>query len=447
MASFFDIDSSSQIDNTQLNYTYNELTITDSTDISEVTGNDGLYYLNILCTPSKTQGFNLFGKTLTPPNYYINKIYLFNLLHNNITGLTTEPTAMKGEIVIEHVAPSTRAKVYTCFFIQSLNSNNGNPNDIDNLVKMHKSGGSINSTKIFSDNSKTLPEEKNYFMYTDPTKGSTIIIYLTPIMVQTNTVSYFGELSSDCSTLFSISPPNNYTTQAVTNSKDIFIDCNPVDASPEDIQTYSLTLQKGGLFDLKGQDDLIKSLMNLTFFTLSLIVTWFVAPNLYHTAVIRNVTKDDFKKIRTIDILLIVWAGFFIIYTISTGVAVQNMYLTISGMIFSVMCAFSYSLIQMNKNSTEWMSPHRLTPENVNPGPKFTDFLMLFTNTFQFIVFDIKGAAVIYWVLNIIVLVIGICIYYLINKETDTSNFGSWMSAMFFFINPAIALAARLSIK
>ena len=83
---------------------------------------------------------------LSPSSYTAKSIYLFGLLHRNISGISSnDKSNIVGEIVIEHTNPNKQLqKVYTCFLIKEIDSNisEENPkgdttnNSLDKLVNM-----------------------------------------------------------------------------------------------------------------------------------------------------------------------------------------------------------------------------------------------------------------------------------------------------------------------
>jgi hypothetical protein len=262
---FFDINNFTNASSSTLNYNYPNVDIwNNSYSALNVTSTSSLIYYKFnypnANNTSLTYSENGVSTVYTPKRFY-----LFGVLHNNITGLTSGSNAnnnIVGELVIEHTNSSGNT-IFSCFFLESPTSLVGtDETSIDLLINMinanqqFQKGSSqyINSVSMNLNNN--IPSNQSSFVYKDSIRPlNKVIIFTSPIpLTNKTTISAIKKLEVTTD-LFSISAPVNY--QSTNNVKpkssageskdgnDIYIDCNPVDASDEQIQTYKVPIVSG----------------------------------------------------------------------------------------------------------------------------------------------------------------------------------------------------------
>ena len=221
-------------------------------------------------------------------HYKLTNLYFYHLIHNNITGVTTDTGKLDniiGELVLELVNPSNSSKMYLCFLIQSVSSK-GTDDHItkqggsisqlfDNIISDPKNPGGIiysdpnakgtGSATISPSSDGTIPRQDGtgcvIYGNTKNSLNNTVVVYLNPITVSNpGFISFIsGSNISSSTTLFDIYPqpitssggttstpvsqilsnPSNMsetqkTSTALTTSvsnalgdEQIYIDCNP----------------------------------------------------------------------------------------------------------------------------------------------------------------------------------------------------------------------------
>ena len=93
--------------------------------------NDTFYKINY-----NSREANFVYSGLQPSQYIANNIFMYGLLHNNISGLTTDTKDIVGELVFQHYNANEQSrKVYTCFLIQQ-HPGKIMDNSIDNTVNL-----------------------------------------------------------------------------------------------------------------------------------------------------------------------------------------------------------------------------------------------------------------------------------------------------------------------
>jgi hypothetical protein len=74
--------------------------------------------------PASSSVANFIDTTAQPQNYFTSNLFIFGLLHTNVEGIAYDIAGVNGvvgELIIEHTAPTSSKKVYTCFFINADN--------------------------------------------------------------------------------------------------------------------------------------------------------------------------------------------------------------------------------------------------------------------------------------------------------------------------------------
>jgi len=311
-------------------------------------------------------------------NYTSNKLYMFGLLHNNISGITDTNTDVIGELIIENIDIKTSTKLYTCFLIKQDLSPISKSNDIDNIVAMHRSTTIQSaSTQLTTSHPgdktgttvpQTIPTQSKCIIYNDLQANGAInkiVVFIDPVLVKSETADYIKTLYSDTSPLFSIDAPNQKSilddNNISTGDDDIYIDCSPT--TPEGqldktVNTYSIPIDGEG--NAKTQEsDFMKTSVNFYVFIIGLVFIYFTIPGLYRLIVIKNVNKqmgggtDSLLRIRSADIFITILFFIGIVVSFSNGFSSNDYNLVTFGMFLSVLFGLSFTLVQINKTTSE----------------------------------------------------------------------------------------------
>lgn len=328
----FDPATSTKLPKDKLNYVLTYPKSIFFADVETLTALNGSQYYKI--NYDNETNINFSYEKLVPANYTAKYIYIFGLLHNNVTGLTdTDQSKIVGELVVECTNTQNSSKAYICFFLQT---NNTNPavapsNPLDDIIAM-KMNGSPAKISNFILNS-IIPQQINAgsFIYKDTMNPTnTVVLFLNPIIISpatSSTVSVLLSSDGDGDTpLFSIRAPlvqeqsNNISNQPSADDENIYIDCNPSGESNETIQTYNLPI-KSDLLGNKNQMDVMKTSLNFFMFMFLVLIVYIAVPKLYKKIVIDGANKffkensgvitSPLIRIRSIDM----WLSFIIIFT------------------------------------------------------------------------------------------------------------------------------------
>jgi hypothetical protein len=361
--SFFELSDESSIASIPISYLYNKHTIYRSSDIQQVDGtNSANRYWKILFA-DQSPYTNLYFSQLDNADWSTSNMYLFGLLHNNINGLTTSPTNIRSELVIEHTSMSSGKKLYACFLIAANSTTTAPPNDIDKIVNFVSSSNTEPSLIVSFSESNTIPPQTNYYYYTDTGTQNIVVVFTNPIQVQQstlNTLQNYYDLP--ITKMFDINPPNNYSegsNSLANNNSDIYIDCQPTGVSDEQIQTYSLPINSE-MANSKGQLDFMKTSVNFFIFIILVGVIYITMPMLYKTIVIDIVCSskavtNKLGRIRSIDYFICICFAISIFLSFYYGFSSDATEYLTAGLFLFVVFILSFVLIQNNKNDGKWM--------------------------------------------------------------------------------------------
>lgn len=352
--------------------------------------------------PVDSSAFLVYNDNGMFSNYYPEKMYLFGLVHYNITGLTDKKSRTEnkiiGEVVIEHKNTTIHKTIYLCFFIKQPESSLGSTNStIDGVVNMINSGkeGEYGYKDSFDkfDLTRDLPPptEQKFIKYVDNKDESKIIFILTkPVTVALPTSKIIQTLTDNPDELFTITAPTNYVEQTATasvspgstpgssqaqqpningpeevlgqyNKNDIYIDCQPTGVSLEHISTYNLPIGSAFSKEMQGLD-IMKTSVNLFLFSIGLMFIYFGVPMLFKMTVIDKVLVhisgdiERKKKIRSAEIFALGFLSFFILSSFYYGFQGDGDYeLITQGLVLFVVLALSVSLIMISKLNKEYL--------------------------------------------------------------------------------------------
>lgn len=437
--SYFDSSNEATVYKQELNYTYDDFTLY-KRDIATPKDFYTLPYIKFLYS-YPTPHINMFFSKINPNAWITTNAYVMGLLHNNITGLTDDPTSIVGELVIEH-KPMTNdngKKIYTCFLIgPNADSSATLPkNDIDNIINWPPASSPSGSVpaSITTNLSQSIPKQNNYIYYTDPTTNNIVIIFLTPILVKTENANTINGYSNEVPTgdnnkpLFSINAPNKYTSgenPVNEDNSDIYIDCQPTGVSDTEIQTYSLPINSE-MANNKGQLDFMKTTVNFFVFVILIGLVYFAMPALYKGVVIDIVQKDSafsgnkdkLTRIRSIDyfISLVFIINIFICFF--KGFSSDQTELLTAGLFLFVIYILSFVLIQNKKTDIAWMDNLKYDGEG---AVKFlyTDFAMFLGDGTGYV---IQKASQFYLAILLVLLILVSIPLYAGSIDTDSANY------------------------
>ena len=189
---------------------------------------------------------NFIYAGMNPSSYVANTMYLYGLLHRNISGITSKnDTGIIGEIVIEHAnANKQTQKVYTCFLVEE-QSDKTTDNSVDTLVNMVTGEGS--EPDITVELNSIIPKQKRCVHYVDG--DNHVFLFTIPLQVNKATADFFRNKLATETKLLKVYPPIDYEVIALDKdvaSKEgftvregvdgeIYIDCQPTGESDDTI--------------------------------------------------------------------------------------------------------------------------------------------------------------------------------------------------------------------
>lgn len=402
--SFFNLKECRTINKTELFYNYKPITIYNS-DISEKTNNNDNTIMKKQNTIEKSliQINNIFYKiqvnnknnnftynVLKPSDYTLSNIYLYGLIHNNISDITTNDDDIVGEIVLEHTSSETNSKIYVCVLIrrseQKLKSTM-----IDKLVSNIQNLSDIKYTEF--DFNVEIPEQSkcihykdivdsnyssNFGMYGTIQTNNEIFIFIDPIVVSSETASFFNSLSYETN-LFKIDAPiyptcikfQETTVEGFVEGATNYMECTLANESEETVLSTTVPINDNILSSLNGY----KMVVNSLFFILFGLITYLAIPGFYEIAIITNIKSNltilsPQPELSTVlqgaDIIIsfIIFIHIFIYILLgSTHTSFYN--LIAAGIVITGFYIISYSLIYYNK-IYEWKNAHGIVPVNIS---------------------------------------------------------------------------------
>ena len=390
--SFFKLDDTSNISNDNIKYIYTGTSV-NKQDITERSNDELLNSIKKADLP-ETEGDripvkNTFYKInfanrepnfifagMSPSSYVANTMYLYGLLHRNISGITTKnDTSIIGEIVIEHTNANKQSqKVFTCFLVEE-RSDKMTDNSVDSLVKMIT--GESNELDMTVQLNNIIPKQTKCVHYVDGKKH--VFLFTTPLQVNKDAADLFRDKLSIDTKLFKVYPPIDYNVIIMNKDKqaqegftlqegaegEIYIDCQPTGESSETIQAYAVPINSA-YGDSKNQIDFYKMMINFGVFFIISILTYFTIPPFYKHIVINKINRQyehdgDLEKRHTFiyiaDLWLIAMFMISIVDAFFWGISKNGHYSLIQyGIGLCVVLIVSFALIQMNKLHSTFMS-------------------------------------------------------------------------------------------
>tara|TARA_B110000879_G_C11176973_1_gene516468 strand:- start:2191 stop:3858 length:1668 start_codon:yes stop_codon:yes gene_type:complete len=282
--------------------------------------NDTFYKINY-----NSREANFVYSGLQPSQYIANNIYLYGLLHNNISGLTSNTSDIVGEIVFQNYNANNQSrKVYTCFLIQQ-HPGKIMDNSIDNTVNLIT--GKSSADFSFTIDAEIKKQTKCIYYKQD--ENTHVFLYTLPIQVNAPTAEFFKKNLTTSTNIFNIHPScdpkiitistdspstgGNVTENFISKITDIFYTSKTTETFQEGNENYymecdyvedgveqipSITTPISSEFAGKQlQIDHFKGIANYLFVIIFALVSQTAIPGLYKSVVIdKIINTDDIKK-------------------------------------------------------------------------------------------------------------------------------------------------------
>ena len=311
-------------------------------------------------------------------NYDTKNLYLFGLLHNNISQYSNK--SIVGELVIEHskLGPK-KHEVYTCFLLQNSDSNRSN--SLDEIIDLADKKENTKNVEQEINLNKDVPPQTEviYYEHNAATVKKHVYVFLKPIPVNTNSAKFLKTLTYKTS-LFEVDAPmdKKYFSVDVTpkSSKDGFtsmfsslnplreglddyyLDCKPAGESDETRPSYAVPINSE-YTQSKTKIDNLTIVSNLLLFILISVTVFFTFPPIYKSCFINTLISngvtgaDGHKRIAGIDILIIMLSFAIILMCLITGGLGFSSFFMI-GICWFVIFIMSVLVLMMQKSSEDF---------------------------------------------------------------------------------------------
>ena len=320
--------------------------------------------------------------------FYAKKLYVYNLLHHNISQYSNQNIV--GEIVIEHENQTPqKSNVYSCFLLQ--NSNENNTRTVDELLQMIKQKDNKNSELLNMQLNLNdgIPPQKEviYYQHLDPARKKHIYIFLEPIKVNQESADFLKTLTGKTN-LFETNAPMDkkyfsvdfvpksdkegfasmFSTKEGMNG--YYLDCKPAGETEETTPGYVAPVTSK-FTKSKAKTDGLSIMVNLLLFFIVSIAVYFNVPYLYKKLIIEKYPKpddDDYKSIAGVDIAIILVNFILVIlFLVGSGLEMENFFLM--GIIWFLLMFMSIMALQIRKVTDEFW-----TTKNYKRKPPTEDF-------------------------------------------------------------------------
>ena len=308
-------------------------------------------------------------------DFHAKKMYVFGLLHHNISQYSNKNIV--GEIVIEHENLSPKkSNVYTCFLLQ--NNEKNVENSLDKVLQLIKNKDN-NQVDIFEENislNELIPQQKEviYYEHNNPGRKKHIYIFLEPISVNYDSSEFLKTLTYKTD-LFEVNAPMDKKFFSVDftpkSSKEGFasmfssvregydgyyLDCRPAGESKDTTPGYVAPIASE-FTKSKGTVDGLTILVDLLLFFLR---PWSL---FFHD----TSGKDNiYKTIAGLDIvILLLNVVIFVLFLVGAAYEMNSFF--IFGISWLLITIFSVLTIMMSKGSKSFWSFNKIEidpPEN-----------------------------------------------------------------------------------
>lgn len=342
--------------------------------------------------------------------YTTTNLYVYRLLHSNISGVTDNNSTLVGELVIEFISNTNSSNAYMCFLLESTPSGIAkSSNPIDDLLDPNNSGETVTiNVESF------LSSRQSCIQYNDTLNpNNTVFIFMEPIFITSstmNTINTTGENGFDSTTtLFNINAPTSYfkipsQNISMAGEGEIEIECHP----RENFQTWTSSRTSSRTSSVKenmitmvssksdqSQNDQIAEMHKMTIFGCLFItgiaLTYICVPPAYKSMVVDKIfrlcKREEYKvdvkgldkeltRLRSADIFIGIF--FFILLIIFFSLAAVSISFVAVGFFVLFFYLMSYALIQMKKNQKGFLKAYGVDeikyPEPIGDAPAKDDF-------------------------------------------------------------------------
>ena len=420
----------------------------DRTQIMPDETNSKKYYFKTQYSDNKKNNltYNLDDPAIDKGDYKVTNLYLYGLLHDNISGVTVGDPDFSGELVIEHKKGDVT--IYACFLIKSGGASN---NFVDRLVKMidentqtippNPLSTSVSDANISPLINNSAKNDKGALIYKDLTKNNWIIVFLEPLLVTQTTASFIKSKFVNFTGRFDINAPTDVTTISTSNISDndvnnVLIDCSPAGVSDETVNTYSVPVESE-YTNSKVKMDFMKTTMNFYFFMIGIAAAYFILPILYKKLIIDKIVKngitgtDGGQRLFGADIFITISFIIAAISCISVGESTAMAF----GLLFFIIYIFSFPLILLNRKDPAYINGIGFD------GVQF-EFVNGLKQLFSLIVSMVRTFATTNWkyiyaVMAVITIITLIISWQLYGMEYD--KFVKYITSMLFGIEPVVS--------
>lgn len=314
-------------------------------------------------------------------NFHTKKMYVYGLLHHNISQYSNKNIV--GEIIIEHENLSPKkSNVYTCFLLQ--NNETNVENSMDKLLQLIKNKDN-KATSTFEEKvvlNDDIPQQKEviYYESNNPGRKKHIYIFLEPISVNQDSANFLNTLTYKTE-LFETNAPMDKKFFSVDftpkTSKEGFasmfssvregydgyyLDCKPAGESEATTPGYIAPISSE-FTKSKGTVDGLTILVDLLLFFILVITVFFCAPSLYKYLLIDPIVQSHgrdehtkiYKAIAGLDMwILLLNVLVFVLFLIGAAHKINSFF--IYGISWLLVTFFSVLTIMISKGNKQFWS-------------------------------------------------------------------------------------------
>ena len=325
-------------------------------------------------------------------NFHTKKMYVYGLLHHNISQYSNKNIV--GEIVIEHENSSPKkSNVYTCFLLQ--NNEKNIENSMDKLLQLIKNNDN-QKTSVYEEKvvlNDVIPQQKEviYYESNGPGRKKHIYIFLEPISVNQDSADFLNTLTYKTE-LFETNAPMDKKFFSVDftpkTSKEGFasmfssvregydgyyLDCKPAGESEATTPGYVAPISSE-FTKSKGTVDGLTILVDLLLFFILVITVFFCAPSLYKYLLINPLVASHladgkqqlYQAIAGLDMwILLANVVIFVLFLIGAAYKINSFF--IFGISWLLVTFFSVLTIMISKANKPFWSFNGI---EINPPEK-----------------------------------------------------------------------------
>jgi hypothetical protein len=303
--------------------------------------------------------------------YKTREIYIFGLIHNNITNITTTDPTIIGELVIKSTDNNNNPQ-YSCYLLKAPPSgHDGVSTDLDTILYLLDEKSQLTTDVALN---STIVTQNSCIVYDDgPNK---VMVFTTPISISSYVAGIIqGETATSgydtVTSLFNMNASSYSVISGkcitIKGDEEIYIDCNPVgvDTTDDTEASYQYTIPINSyLMKEKQEMDYMKQMMNFCLVLLLLVFIYFSVPAFYKSVIIDKLidmgkcnsgSDNCFTRIRTIDFFLSMFLIVLAVIFISVGQTAGSTTITFLGIFTVFFYALSFAVVQFNKQNEKFM--------------------------------------------------------------------------------------------